>query len=213
MPPKVALSLSTLALVVSNLIPLGGVLFFDWDIFSIVVLYWAENIIVGLFTIARILVAAGSPDPKAATNPAARAFLAVFFTIHYGIFTTVHGVFIFALFSPDGFIAKAPDPSASDALQGGFALALLGLFISHAISFITNDLLGGERLRYSSELAMMRPYPRIIPLHVGIIFGGAAIGFLGSPLPLLLCLIFGKLFLDLSLHRRSHHRLQQGTTP
>ena len=36
-----------LVLVLANLIPLFGVLYLDWDVGSIVVLYWAENLIIG----------------------------------------------------------------------------------------------------------------------------------------------------------------------
>ena len=42
-------------LVVANLLPLVGVLFWDWDVFFLLLLFWCENVIIGLFGIARIM--------------------------------------------------------------------------------------------------------------------------------------------------------------
>jgi hypothetical protein len=36
-----------LALLAANAIPLFGVVFLGWDAFHIVLLYWAENIVIG----------------------------------------------------------------------------------------------------------------------------------------------------------------------
>ncbi|MEM9315282.1 MAG: DUF6498-containing protein, partial [Pseudomonadota bacterium] len=38
---------SALALIVSNALPMLGVLFLGWDVGAIVVLYWSENLILG----------------------------------------------------------------------------------------------------------------------------------------------------------------------
>ena len=51
---------------------------------------------------------------------------------------------------------------------------------------------------------MMRPYKRILLMHVAIIFGGVLITKLGSPVALLCVLILLKIALDLWLHVRSH---------
>jgi hypothetical protein len=51
---------SAIALLVANAIPLIGVLFFGWSLLTILVLFWIENGIVGLWNIPRILLARGS---------------------------------------------------------------------------------------------------------------------------------------------------------
>jgi hypothetical protein len=52
-----------LALILANLVPLAGVLFWDWDIFNIVVLYWFENVIIGGINILKMPTCA--PDMEA----------------------------------------------------------------------------------------------------------------------------------------------------
>ncbi len=46
-------------LVVTNLIPLVGVLWLGWDLMLILALYWAENGVVGVINILKILTAEG----------------------------------------------------------------------------------------------------------------------------------------------------------
>jgi hypothetical protein len=80
---RTATSRSAALLLVANLIPLVGVLFFGWSLLTILVLYWLENGIVGLWNLPRILLAQGStiaalpdmPDSAAlsATGNPARA--------------------------------------------------------------------------------------------------------------------------------------------
>src|SRR4029079_18966312 len=53
-------SRSAIALVIANAIPLIGVLFFGWSLLTILVLFWVENGIVGLWNVPRILMARGS---------------------------------------------------------------------------------------------------------------------------------------------------------
>jgi hypothetical protein len=60
---RTATSRSAVALVAANAIPLAGVLLFGWSLWTILVLYWLENGIVGFWTIARILTARGSILP------------------------------------------------------------------------------------------------------------------------------------------------------
>jgi len=57
---RTAASRSAIVLVVANAIPLIGVLFFGWSLITILVLFWVENGIVGLWNIPRILLAQGS---------------------------------------------------------------------------------------------------------------------------------------------------------
>ena len=53
-------SRSAIALIVANAIPLVGVAFFGWSLWTILVLYWVENGIVGFWTVPKILLARGS---------------------------------------------------------------------------------------------------------------------------------------------------------
>ena len=87
---------SVIVLVLANLIPLGGVVFFGWQVFPIMFLFWLENVVVGAFNVLELIMAGGSGSPAAV-----KIFLVPFFTLHYGIFTLVHGVFVFTMFGAD----------------------------------------------------------------------------------------------------------------
>src|SRR5213594_3799766 len=86
--------LSVSALVIANAVPLAGVLFFGWQVFPLLLLYWLENVIVGGFNVLRMLVA----DPDDPVRWAAKIFLIPFFCVHFGMFCFVHGVFVFGFF-------------------------------------------------------------------------------------------------------------------
>jgi len=51
-------NVSLIALLIANIIPLFGVLFLEWDAFSIVLLYWAENLVIGFYNVLKIAFAA-----------------------------------------------------------------------------------------------------------------------------------------------------------
>ena len=78
---------SALVLIISNLLPLGGVLFLDWDIGALVVLYWSENLVLGFYNILKMVAVKG----LFATFPS------LFFLIHYGGFCAVHGLIIIGM--------------------------------------------------------------------------------------------------------------------
>ena len=70
------INLPIVALLLANLVPIAGVLYMDWDVGAIIVLYWTENLIAGGYTIFKMLLAGGKGMP----------FHMVLFCIHYGFF-------------------------------------------------------------------------------------------------------------------------------
>jgi hypothetical protein len=50
--PRVGLAL----LIGLNLVPLFGVLNWGWQTFDLIFLYWMENVIIGLFALARMVI-------------------------------------------------------------------------------------------------------------------------------------------------------------
>jgi hypothetical protein len=61
---RTAASRSALVLIAANLFPLVGVLFFGWSLWTILVLYWLENGIVGFWNVPKILLAKGALLPS-----------------------------------------------------------------------------------------------------------------------------------------------------
>ena len=124
-------SRTAIALVLANAIPLAGVLFFGWSLWTVLVLYWVENGIVGLWTIPRILLARGALTiPTAARGAAtvilplisgaARPIVAAFFALHYGVFWLGHGFFVLLLPRMFGLRSAALDggPPVFDPTTG-----------------------------------------------------------------------------------------------
>jgi hypothetical protein len=70
---RTATSRSAVLLLLANLIPLAGVLFFGWSLLTILVLYWLENGIVGVWNVPKIIMAQGSMIPRPPDVPAAAA--------------------------------------------------------------------------------------------------------------------------------------------
>lgn len=190
---------STLALLLANLVPVFGVLFLGWEVFPLMFLFWSENVIVGAFNVLKMLVA----NPESGMAWAGKLFFIPFFCVHYGMFTFVHGVFVVGLFG-GGFRHGAPFPGESLFWQtmqeyhlGG---VILGLAVSHAISFATNYLGRGEYLRASLPQLMQQPYGRVVILHLAILGGGFLLMAFRSPTVGLLLLVVLKIVLDLRSH-------------
>lgn len=53
---------SSILLVAANLVPLVGVLMWDWSVFHVVVVYWLENVIIGVINLLKMITC--SPDPE-----------------------------------------------------------------------------------------------------------------------------------------------------
>src|SRR5580693_9053500 len=95
---------SVIALLIANLSPLVAVFVFHWDVFSILFLFWLENVIVGGVNVLKMILAGtGAKDlpPYGSTVFwVIKIFLIPFFCLHYGMFTFVHGMFIVGIFDP-----------------------------------------------------------------------------------------------------------------
>ena len=207
-------STTSIALLVAfNLLPLAGVLFWGWNVATLLVLYWVENGIVGILNVPKMLLARGPTSPSEGELringrvSTSNAGLVVFFLIHYGIFWVVHGVFVWTLatfvaFGGDGGLAgsqgsRGPDLSA-------VAWGALGLAISHGASFVMNFLGRREYLRVSAGRQMFAPYGRLVILHLAIILGAFVSLVIGSPVGAVAVLVILKTVVDLALHLRAH---------
>ena len=111
-----------IGLIVANLLPLFLCLSFGWDIGSLIMFYWWENVIIGLYSILRIVFACGSTSKaiqsfiakrhpnvelgndqsKSIPEPSLHGqkfFMVPFFTFHYFFFCFIHGIFVLLLTS------------------------------------------------------------------------------------------------------------------
>lgn len=188
----------------ANLVPLYGVLFRGWEAFPLLVLFWAENVVIGVLNVARMLCL----NPADPALWAAKLGMAGFFCVHYGMFTAGHGVFVLSgLFGSqhykvDGLDVRGPALAAIRDFDLWLPLGVLAT--SHLFSFLWNYLYRGEVRSAQLQELMMKPYARVVVLHVTILIGGIAAAALGSPLWMLLLLVGLKIFIDLAAHLKEH---------
>ena len=203
------LSDSGFALIVANLVPLIGVLFWSWSVSSILILYWFENVVIGIINVAKIITSSASEGAQQQ-----KLFLVPFFIVHYFMFCTGHGVFVFSFFGDsDGYFSGSVSMSplavlgrAVEIFSTPLAFAAAVLALSHAYSFVRNYLFGGERERLSPRRLMSMPYSRIIVLHVTIIAGGFVTTMLAGPIWVIVILVLVKIAVDLRMHLAEHRR-------
>lgn len=214
-------TLSLMALVAVNLIPLAGVLFLGWDAAMILLLYWSENLVIGAFNVIRMVLV----QPRSRGGWLGKLLMVPFFCIHFGGFCAAHGLFLLMLLGLGGEEAMNPGRGAGTAWPGplifvqllvgvvshawgvrpeGSTWPLLALAVSHGISFVQNYIGKREYQTLTLEKLMGAPYGRIAILQVAILAGAAPILALHSPIPMLGALVVLKIIVDVALHNRSH---------
>ena len=208
--------------------PMIGVIFFQWDLFSIMFLYWLENIVIGLFNVLKmsvvknvyqISIANNLPDSSNIVIKFFQTFgkflkwaYIMFFVFHYGIFTFVHGMFIFAVFydhsSNISNMGYNWSTFISDSgIFNGIILSFLMLIVSHGISFRTNFIGKEEYKKIQFQKLIMEPYNRVIVTHLTIIIGAFIITGIGRSVLTSIILIIVKILIDLFTHNKEHIRI------
>ena len=198
---------SAAILIASNLVPLAGVLFWDWDLFLLLFLYWTDTAIIGFWTVIQAMRV-----PTLAGSRMLSGFGALFVAFHAGIFMTVHFVFLWTLFSGpwrdrvhsvEQFIALA-------IVATGLWLPILVMFVGRgvvmlfdlrkAVGWMTSSVVPPEpaTLRRSAIGAF---YTRIVIMHLAILGGAFLAQSIGSIAPLIV-LIAIKTAIDLGFEFR-----------
>jgi hypothetical protein len=182
-----------------NLLPVVCAPLFGWRLLSLMLLYWAENLIVGVINVAKMIIAGVTKGPKEIFS---LLFDVPFFIVHYGMFCAVHGVLILVLFS------GAPEKSVSDPfhLPAAFidqvrtdrflALNLLMLAVFHLYRFVTEWVQTKEWRNVKPIEQMFMPYGRIIVVHVAVLLGGFLGTLIGNPLIAVMLLALLKTVLE-----------------
>ena len=77
---------SVLALLAANLYPVVGVVFLGWDAFYLLILFWMENLVIGFYTVIKMLLVSRENASRAARLSA--ALFSVYIT-GYSLWDTV----------------------------------------------------------------------------------------------------------------------------
>jgi hypothetical protein len=188
------------SLIVANLVPLLGVLFFNWSLFSILFLYWLESAVVGAYNLFKITKASAVAPPNISQRlkrfeTFGKPAIIFYFIFHYSMFMIGHIYIIRSLFEP----AQLPFLS--------LLVALTSLVISHGISYRENFLRNKEYLKVSPSQQMMVPYKRIMLMQATLVIGASIVQASGSPFFTLLIIVAVKILIDVLAHLREHFGL------
>ena len=228
---------STLVLILANMVPLLGVVLWQWDVMSILLLYWAENVVIGILNVARMASSAGGIHLQGILQMANRGVpeevsqqlndqlneqlgqqlpyfsmnLLKFILIPF--FIVHYGAFCLGHLTfilaifSDGGISFRSSAELPGLWQSTFWVGIAAIFVSHLYSYFANYIGKGEYKNASLFLLMHRPYGRIISMHVAIVLGAGLVMYLNDPLPMLLILILMKTALDVRLHEKERGKL------
>lgn len=200
------------SLIVANLIPVIGVWFVNWSAKEVFLVYCFETIIIGFFTLLKLLITGILVRPKdvwqnqGAVTKQPFWFFMLFFILHYGLFVAVQmGIF----FSVSGlgdqygitfsnFFSKWPS-----LLNNNEAYIMLGAFIiSYGFRVTTDFILSGEYKNASLGYLMFQPYGRIFIQQVTVILGSMFLTFGAGKIFILvfaMIKIFFEVFIDFNL--------------
>ena len=179
---------STLFLILSNFIMILFAIYENWNLLTILFIYWCQSVIIGVFTFLKIL---DSKSP-ATTNKIGTAF---FFLFHYGFFH--YGYFTFLIANPF-FITS----SSASFFDFAVLIVIIVFFANHLYSFLYNGKKDANKEQNINKI-MMFPYIRIIPMHLTIIFGSYFV-MMGAPHLTLLLFLLLKTVVDVTMHVVEH---------
>ncbi len=226
--------LPLISLVLANMSPLIGVLFFDWDLFSIFFLYWLETAIIGLYAIPKIIKTSSTNKHKGLIVPQ---------EVYDQAPDDVKNIASYKLFGIIGIriatkrdIANTPNLELNPlflipffclhfgifmfvhlliliTLFGPFTFAPsfffisgISLLISHGISYRYNFLGKKEYETTTNQEQSTAIYKRVGLMHFILIIGGIVVEESNIPTAALIIMVLLKTVLDLNAHYQEHHR-------
>ncbi len=171
-----------LLIITANLVAMFMAYYYQ-SIALILLLYWIENAIIGVFNILRMA--------SCGQNPVGKLLFIPFFFMHYGIFMVAHFIFLVFLL---GWIGEGNVMNFS-----GIATIIIGviaMIITHGMRFIIEETAGALKNRSPHEF-IFNPYPRIIVMHLTIILGSLMYFGLDKPFYIIFLMIALKTLIEL----------------
>lgn len=215
------MNLSTLIALAGNLVPLAGILYWNWDPFQLLMLYWMETVIVAGFALARIGAVPkellGTIKINGIERRATHRNLIELFGLMAATFICVHFLFLWLLFSGD-WTKKVRGPVSfvqEFVVDSGAWIPLLFAFLAGAVAFLTSP----TRPQFARDLqarflstrivegtpkfdeathgvgaAVGGMLGRIVIMQVAVIFGAMLAKKIGSMAPMLIVIGVKTLF-------------------
>jgi hypothetical protein len=220
--PQPIFSLATILLVLTNLVPLIGVIWWGWDAFLLLMLYWMETAIIAFWTFVRMaaspLSAMGDIRTESGEPITSRLAVLAFFIVHAGIFMAVHFMFLWALFS-GGWAARVRGPGdfvREIVLGTGLWVPLVFMFVVRGFS-LGYDLMRPALFQWkrgrpleTSETSRVQTetvasaivgglYSRIVVMHIVILIGAWLSLAAGARMAPIILLVVLKTLADVGL--------------
>ena len=194
---KIQTDLSMWALIATNLAVIVWAAIQKWSPITLMWIYWAQSIGIGVVTFITILALKqfSTKDYRLNREPctptrATKIKTVVFFVFHYGLFVTVHA----------GFLASGTGVSVR---FGPVVTAGAMFFASQLIAFLQSRK-QDDRLRPNIGKLLMFPYARIVPIHITVLAakGLEEFGITTEGLATLLPFLCLKTVVDVVMHAR-----------
>jgi hypothetical protein len=194
----VDLESSAKMLLLSNLLIIVIAILFQWSILTLLWGYWLQSIIIGLFTVVKLLMFGNRNKHQRLLFTSIRD--SIFFSVHYGIFHFVYLIFLY-FFSTSGI-------SGFHFRQANYVgIAFMGglFFLNHLYSFLKNYVVEKKYVGSSTNQIFLEPYKRIFPMHLIIIAAGFFSAIVPSAeTPLIIMFLLLKSLADLKSHQILH---------
>ncbi|BAT59878.1 hypothetical protein GJW-30_1_02413 [Variibacter gotjawalensis] len=194
-----------------NLVPLYGLMYWGWDAFQLLLLYWCETLILAFWTLIRIrflpVQYLGTIEINGKKTAGTYWNMISFFALHAGAFIFAHLAVLFSLFP-----RNRPASVEWSVLPDGGWIALLIAFVSGGFIALTGDYRPAfvDRIAASFNTQMRPPppppkdndavgglvmglYARIVLTQCALIFG-AWLSTEGATAPLIIIIVVKTLF-------------------
>ncbi|HYF22874.1 MAG TPA: DUF6498-containing protein [Caulobacteraceae bacterium] len=202
-----------IAAAMGNILPLVGVVFLGWDSFLVLLSYWIETIVLGAVTLLRMISAGAT---RGGLSLATLLFLAPFFILHFGLFCTVHGTFLYAIFA-DGLGSGADSDAIVERTlkvltwNEGFRWSVLAVVAIHLVALAITTVRNKGWREVEPIALMFEPYGRVVVLHLVIMAAALPVMLMGEPAWGVILLPLIKIGLDAQgLFRKTGPELQTG---
>jgi hypothetical protein len=193
-------------IILSNLVPVFGVWFLGWSAVEAFIVYALETLIIGLFTIIKLLATTISRRTDAwhnqgTTQQVSGLFFIFFFVMHFGIFVAVQT----SIFS--GVAGINPPGKGTmyfffhwwEYINEDIAYMLGGFLISYLARDLIPFFTRKDYRTMPMMILMFQPYGRILIQQFTVILGSMFLTFnLGKPFILVFALV--KIFVEIFLN-------------
>ena len=188
-------------LLFSNLVTIYFAISQNWNLQTIMWIYWSQSVSIGLFNFIRIFQLKDFctknlriNNRPAKPDQATKQFIAFFFLIHYGGFHFVYLIFIISGTFSNQYGASLNYSDVIYIIQGS-----LLFFLNHLFSYFHHQ--PKDTKKQNIGTLMFYPYARILPMHLTLVIAPV----IDTPLVLFLGL---KTAADLIMHKVEHKYLR-----